>query len=422
MSIGYACLTVGVKNTEMKSCMQKNASDEKLLELIEYNLNSLENIINYNIKNNIKLFRISSDLIPFGSSPVNKLLWEKIFQDKFTKIGKEIRGNGIRVSMHPGQYTVLNSPNNDVVFRAVEDLNYHYRVLEALGVNNENKIVLHIGGIYGDKQSGIKRFIENFNKLDSKIKGRIVIENDHKSYNINDVLEIGNGLKIPVIFDNLHHKLNPHLSINKDDLFWIKECGKTWTKEDGNQKIHYSEQHKLKGMGSHSDSISINEFIDFWKLLKGEIDIMLEVKDKNLSAVKCINCTRNDGHIVFLENEWSKYKYNVLECSPIDYLNIRKLLKEKKEYPAVEFYNLLEHAFLQKITTQNSINAAQHVWGYFKDVSTTMEKQSFLQLLDKYKSGLISLNKIKANLERLAVKYNRRYLMDSYYFLLNKIK
>lgn len=419
MSIGYACLTVVVKGTDMKSCMKKNASDEKLLEIIEHNLNSLENIIDYNIKNNIKLFRISSDLIPFGSSPVNNLPWEQIFHTRFMKIGSKINENQIRVSMHPGQYTVLNSPNQDVAARAVEDLGYHLRVLDSLGVNTENKIVLHIGGVYGDKESGLNRFVENYHKLDQKVKTRLVIENDHKSYNINDVLKIGNALKIPVIFDNLHHKLNPPFTNEEDEFFWIKECGNTWREKDGNQKIHYSQQHKHKSIGAHSDSISINEFMSFWNALKGDIDIMLEVKDKNLSAVKCINCTSDYGKIMILENEWSKYKYNVLESSPVDYLNIRKLLKDKNEYPAVEFYNLLEHAFEENKTLGNSINAAQHVWGYFKDVSTEKEKQRFLEILSKYKLGLISLSKVKTTLEGLAVKYNRNYLLDSYYFILS---
>lgn len=157
MSIGYACLTIGVPNTNLKSCTAKNANEEKLLELISHNLNSLENIIEYNIKNNIKLFRISSDLIPFGSSPINTLSWWEIFSSQFSEIGKKIKTSGMRVSMHPGQYTVLNSPNIEVVDRAIDDLNYHTKVLDSIGVGSEHKIVLHIGGVYNDKKAGNKQ-------------------------------------------------------------------------------------------------------------------------------------------------------------------------------------------------------------------------------------------------------------------------
>ena len=85
MKIGYACLTVGVPNTELKTCLLKNASAEKLTELIKHNLNSLDNMIEYNIKNNIELFRISSSLIPFGSNPVNQIVWWEVFEKQLRK-------------------------------------------------------------------------------------------------------------------------------------------------------------------------------------------------------------------------------------------------------------------------------------------------------------------------------------------------
>lgn len=117
MKIGYACLVIGVKNTNFRSVTMKNASEEKLLEIIEHNLKSLNNIIDYNIENSIKLFRITSDLIPFGSSPVNTLNWWVIFSSQFKSIGEKIRSSDMRVSMHPGEYTVLNSPMSLILQR-----------------------------------------------------------------------------------------------------------------------------------------------------------------------------------------------------------------------------------------------------------------------------------------------------------------
>lgn len=289
MKIGYACLTIGVPNTNMKRCIMRNASEHKLLELISHNLNSLENIIDYNIKNNVWLFRISSDLIPFGSSPINEIPWWDIYRSQLLSIGNKIKSNGIRVSMHPGQYTVINSPNEDVVKRAFDDLKYHCRVLDSLGVNEEHKIILHIGGVYNDKKAAVERFINNFNNIDAIVKKRIVIENDDKSYNICDVLEINTVLNIPVVFDNLHNEINS-CDREKRDVFWINECRKTWREKDGIQKIHYSQQDTNKKLGSHSETILTDKFIDFCKNLeRDDIDIMLEVKDKNLSAVNCIN-------------------------------------------------------------------------------------------------------------------------------------
>ena len=418
MSIGYACLTIGVQNTNLKSSIAKNINEEKLLDLISFNLISLENIIDYNIKNDIKLFRISSDLIPFGSSPINTIQWENIFLSEFNKIGEKIRKSGMRVSMHPGQYTVLNSPNIEVVDRAIEDLNYHTKVLDALGVGSEHKIVLHIGGVYGDKNEAMERFINNYSLLDDNVKERLVIENDDKSYNVNEVLEIGKRLNIPVIFDNLHNEINQY-DKEKDDKYWINKCKETWKEKDGYQKIHYSQQNPLKKLGSHSNTIRINEFIRFYESLDREdIDIMLEVKDKNLSAVKCINAVSKDNKIKRLEDEWAKYKYTVLENSPSNYLEIRKLLKDKEKYPSIRFYNLIEEALETEITSGNSLNALMHVWGYFKNKADEKEKKSFLKSVEDFKQEKISISTIKNKLWKMAVKYNEVYLLNSYYFFI----
>lgn len=289
MSIGYACLTVDVPNTKMKRCVEKNATDQRLAELIQDNLEALNRILDYNITNHIKLFRISSDLIPFGSSPVNKLAWWNLFRHNFDLLKVKIQEHNLRVSMHPGQYTVLNSPNEDVVRRAILDLEYHTRVLHCMGTGTDHKIILHIGGVYGDKREAIERFKKNYQRLSVGVKERLVIENDDKLYNIEEVLSIGEELSIPVVFDHLHHKILDSPT-KKSEYDWISDCNSTWSFSDGHQKIHYSQQALDKKPGSHSDTIQVEEFFHFYQGLEREdLDIMLEVKDKNISAVKCIN-------------------------------------------------------------------------------------------------------------------------------------
>lgn len=317
MSIGYACIALGVEQANLRSCIAKNVTEDKLHELISHNLKSLETIIDYNIRNHIQLFRISSDLIPFGSSPLNQLHWWNVYSTKFQRIGDKINEAGMRVSMHPGQYTVLNSPDEGIVERAILDLNYHALVLDSLRVGPEHKLILHIGGIYKDKENAISRFSRNYKSLSQTVKDRLVIENDDKNYNIMDVLTIGKKEGIPVVFDNLHNKVNqvtniselkyiiPNLSkgsnnIKYDELenIWIDECNKTWTKRDGVQKIHYSQQDPNKRAGSHSETINTIEFKAFYHSLANKnIDIMLEVKDKNISALKCIHMLKEEGGI-----------------------------------------------------------------------------------------------------------------------------
>lgn len=415
MRIGYACLTEGIEGTNFKSCTMKNATETNLIHLIEHNLTSLENIIDYNIENNIKHFRITSDLIPFGSSEVNTIPWWTEFSHTLLSIGEKIKSARMRVSMHPGQYTVLNSPNKDVVKRAINDLEYHTKVLDSLGVGHECKLILHIGGVYNDKQAAMKRFISNYQTLADHIKNRLVIENDDRLYNIEEVLSIGENLHIPVVFDNLHHEVL-HSEAEHDFSYWLKRCRKTWGEKDGIQKIHYSQQDLEKRPGAHSPTINVELFQAYLHHIDEDTDIMLEVKDKNLSAIKCILATTTNKKIKNLEVEWGKYKYTVLESAPSNYHQIRQLLKDKEGYPVVEFYRFIDDALEKEEVKGNVINTALHVWGYFKDIATESEKEKFMKSVKRYEENKTTKKRLKNILWQLAKKYERDYLLNSYYF------
>ncbi len=413
MAIGYACLTVGVRDTKFRTCRKDRATDEKLISLIKSNLASLNRIFDYNIQNDIKLFRISSDIIPFGSHLVNQLKWWEIFADELHELGNKALSGEMRLSMHPGQYAVLNSNNSDVVDRAVDDLQYHARFLEALGLDRRHKIVLHIGGAYGNKVQAMERFKTNYQKLDENIKARLAIENDDKIYNIQEVLSLGKELGIPVIYDNLHYEVNSYE--DKTDTFWIQEVAKTWKPEDGLQKVHYSQQHENKKAGSHSNTIDLEKFLTFYHEVQGEdLDIMLEVKDKNLSAVKCLNGAKRGG-VQDLEKEWARYKYLVLEHSPKIYQQIRELLKDKSVYKPVEFYRLIDCALTQETDPGKVLNAGEHVWGHFKNQYDEKDKRQFERSVEKIKAGN-SARSLKRLLWNMAKAYGEKYLLESLYF------
>ena len=415
MNIGYACLAIAVPGSEMKSCIQKNATVERLLALIEHNLNALETIIDYNNRNGIRLFRISSDLIPFGSSIAANLPWHELFAEKLSAIGTKIQNAGMRVSMHPGQYTVLNSPDSGVAVRAVQDLEYHAKVLDSLGLGPEHKIILHLGGVYGDKKQSMSRFLVRFSELEHAVQRRLVLENDDKLFDIADVLETAIAAGIPAVYDQLHHSVNKPDAIRADSD-WIKRCALTWKKSDGAQKLHYSQQNPDKKPGAHAESIQIDAFLEFVQSLSGiEPDIMLEVKDKNLSALKCLNCVSNRG-INTLEAEWARYKYLILERSPQGYQGIRRLLRDKYTYPALEMYRMIETALLNPFVPGNAVNAAQHVWGYFKEKATAAEKRRFETASKNFTSGKTEFSPVKKMLLTLAEKYQEDYLLNGYYF------
>lgn len=420
MKIGYACLTVGVLNTQLRTCRKANASDEKLRELIQNNLNSLETMIEYNHKENIRLYRISSDLIPFGSDlSTNSIDWEEEFKEDFEKIGKKIKKYNLRVSMHPGQYTVINSPKSDVVKRAFLDLEYHTKVLDALNTNQEHKIVLHIGGVYEDKKKAAARFIFAYHQLSPAIKKRLIIENDDRLYTINDVLYISSQTGAPVVYDNLHHQVN-HQTDEKTDAYWIEQVYKTWSKKDGIPKVHYSQQREGSRLGAHTRTIYIKKFMKYFETIKHlDVDIMLEVKDKNLSAIKCTVSTTENQNIQLLEQEWARYKYLVLEYAPQKYQAIRNLLKDKSRNLSVEFYQLIETALEQSPTLKQRINAADHIWGHIKNKATDREKEVYQNLREKFLHEEASIKRLKNQLFRYAKKYEDEYLQQSLYFFFN---
>jgi UV DNA damage endonuclease len=415
LSIGYACQLIGVQGTELSRCILKNATEDKLRELIKQNLKALDIMIDYNIKHDIHLFRISSDIIPFGSHPINKLSWWNEFEHTFSTIGNKIKSNKIRVSMHPGQYTVLNSPDQTTVSNAILDLEYHDRFLNALGMDQSSKMVLHIGGVYGDKKQAAKRFVENYQTLSDSIKSRLILENDDKSYTVEEVINIARQTGAPVVFDNLHNAINPSAT-NLSEREWILECRKTWKSMDGMQKIHYSQQGKNLPVGGHSETVYLHVFEEFYPSVPLETDIMLEVKDKNLSAIKCINSICLKAKAVELETEWARYKYYVLSCSASIYTEIRQLLKDKNAPAAKEFYSKIEAAMLLGEDMGAEVNAAEHVWGYISKDSTNAEKNRYQKLLSGYLNQVNSIAPVKKHLLACAIKRNLEYLVESYYF------
>jgi UV DNA damage endonuclease len=192
----------------------------------------------------------------------------------------------MRVSMHPGQYTVLNSPREEVVKNSVAELEYHTRFLDSLGLDRSHRIVLHLGGSYGEKNTSMERFIQAFGKLSPHARNRIVVENDEKVYTLENAIEVSKITGTPVVFDVFHHQWNPSLP-EKSLRELIIYAGSTWNEGDGRQKIHYSDQQPGKPPGSHSTSIDIGTFVDFYNEVKDlELDIMLEVKDKEQSVLE----------------------------------------------------------------------------------------------------------------------------------------
>ncbi len=292
MKVGYPCINLSLNCRSSRKFRLKNYSENRLIDTIQNNLLCLKKILEFNYENKILFFRITSDLIPFGSHPIMTFNWQEYFKSEFREIGLYIRKKNMRITMHPGQYTVLNSKNQRVVENSIKELQYHTKILEAIGLDSTAKIITHVGGVYGDKKTSILRFIERYKKLNENIKNYYVIENDDKSYNVNDTLVINRSTEIPIIFDSYHHHCY-NLGATTEEA--IKKVFMIWKEKDGLPIIHYSSEHPLKGKCKHAEELDMTDFRNFIKKTnKYNFDIMLEIKNKEKSAISAIEYLMKD--------------------------------------------------------------------------------------------------------------------------------
>ncbi len=286
MKLGYPCINRRIGCTANSTFRLANYSKNNLLAKVENNLNCLEKILEYNQKNNLLFFRISSDLVPFASHLIMKVDWAKHFKKKFQQIGDYIKKHKMRISMHPDQFVLLNSPQEIVVKRSIRELEYHCRVLDLLELDTTAKIQIHIGGIYSDKEKATQRFIKRYETLPLLLRKRLVIENDHIAYSLKDCISIHKKIGVPVLFDTFHHQcLNNGESVKEA----IRLAQKTWQKTDGLLMVDYSSQKPKAKKGTHIEHINIKHFEQFIAMTKGlDFDLMLEIKDKERSALQAI--------------------------------------------------------------------------------------------------------------------------------------
>jgi UV DNA damage endonuclease len=291
MKIGYACINNSIGCRANSVFRLRSYSRENLLEKAGNNIDCLMKILRWNVERKIFFFRISSETIPFASHSVIDVDWKKEFSAKLREIGDFVKNNGIRISMHPDQFVVINSPNDKVVFNSFKELEYHADIFESIGFDSSFKIQVHVGGAYGNKENAINSFIKNYSKLSDKVKSYLAIENDDKIFNLNDCLKINSVTGIPIIFDNLHHEcLNEGESLR--DAFI--SASKTWRPSDGIIMCDYSSQQKGERKGKHASSLDSEHFRSYLNELNGlDMDIMLEIKDKEVSALKALEIAKD---------------------------------------------------------------------------------------------------------------------------------
>lgn len=296
MRIGYPCLNLSLPCRPSRTFRLGSLSWERLRETLAGNLACLEEIVRWNAHHGLLFLRITSDLVPLASHPANNFPWDEELAAEFARIGTLIKKFAMRISMHPGQYTVLNSPRPEVTAAAFADLLYHTRVLELLGLDRSAKIQIHVGGIYGEKRKAMARFARAVDQLPLETRARLVVENDERLYTFSDVLTIHQKTGLPVVFDFFHHELNP----NGMRLGEVLEAQrKTWKLEDGLPIVDYSSPLPEGRLGSHARSLDEAHFRRFLEESRPhDFDLMLEVKDKEKTALKALALARTNSRLV----------------------------------------------------------------------------------------------------------------------------
>jgi len=286
--VGFACMSKKC-NTKYQTFRLASFSEYRLKQAIAHNINETERTIQHCILEGIKLFRISSDLVPFATheimKDINYMSW---MQSDLKRIGDIAKNNNMILSMHPSQMCCINSPKQDVVSNSINDLMYHYGILNAMGIDDFN-IIIHVGGVYGNKSEAMKRFVSVFSGLSKDLRNHILLENDDKSYTISDIMKIHKETGVRVVFDCHHHVCNNDgIELDLEAIFATCDAGNV-------PKIHLSSPKSIKEFRSHSDMIDYEYCRDFFEKYKGlEFDVMLECKDKDLAVEKFVEDYRRE--------------------------------------------------------------------------------------------------------------------------------
>jgi UV DNA damage endonuclease len=295
MKLGYPCINRSIGCTANSTFRLVSYSEELLVRKVSGNLACLRRILEFNAEKRLLFFRISSDIVPFASHPVCEFDWARHFREELRSIGKFVTEHGMRISMHPDQFVLLNSPREGVVERSVAELEYHCQVLDVMGLGPDAKIQIHVGGVYGDKAKATDDFVRGYRKLSQPLRKRLVIENDDRLYSLRDCLEVHRRTRIPVIFDSFHHE---QLNEGESRAEAVSMAQRTWGKRDGDLMVDYSSQQKGQRRGKHAESIDLRHFRRFLRDTEGlDFDIMLEIKDKERSALKALRVLESFGRL-----------------------------------------------------------------------------------------------------------------------------
>lgn len=280
---------------------------------LRVSLERLAAIFDYLEEIDVRMYRMTSNLVPYGSHPDLPQFHNQISEcaEELAQLGRRAADADLRLSSHPGQYVVLNSEREEVRAAAVRDLEMQAELLEAMGLGPEAVIVLHVGGAAGGLEAGLDRFLAGFELLGEGARARLVIENDDVSFGLDSVLELASRTGLRVVWDALHHRCLDPAGIPPQEALAL--ALDTWP-AGTTPKIHYSsprtsvEERKRKvgrrvehqivlpPLRAHADLIDPISFEPFIRdAPERDFDVMLEAKAKDLALLRLREQLLNRG-------------------------------------------------------------------------------------------------------------------------------
>lgn len=301
MSIGVCCQWVKEIQKKNGDIEYKNLIEEKTLQLGRYNNGEyseqrLRDTYHHNvdqhvklipelIRNNIKLFRMTSNLFSLFEFTNGMIKSDELLKRKLRFFGDKMKAHGIRVTCHPGQFTVISSDSDKVIENSIRELEYHAWIFDQMGFDETPHYAINI---HGGKSDRSERLVEVVKTLPSNVRNRLTFENDENSYDTQQLLEISSKTDVPIVFDSHHHIFNTG-GLSMSDA--ICETVKTWKnikplQHISNTEIGVSETASATERRKHSNYIHYIPDIQLKHILDNSIDVEIEAKAKNLAVLK----------------------------------------------------------------------------------------------------------------------------------------
>ena len=265
ISLGLCCINNSLRGTNKKneifcsrSMTRKTFTVERAKEYALKNIADVSKLIEWNAANSIDHLRLSSDMFPHFTDAETTPYSMDFAKQALHEAGECARKHNHRITMHPGQFNQVGARDKHVFDHTCSDLKMHADILDHMGVGEDGILCVHGGGTYGDKESAIRRWIDQFDDLPRNVKNRLAIENCEKSYCVRDCLEIAQACKIPVIYDCHHYycynQLHPE-ERTEDINDMMDEVVESW--RGVCPCFHVSEQAPNKNVGAHSDYVEV---------------------------------------------------------------------------------------------------------------------------------------------------------------------